>query len=268
MLNILFWNLNRNSIEKNIIECLVENNIDIAIFTECNAIDIVQIEKNLGQMYVYIEGTQKDTKIMVIAKTTLEVTIIQQQNRYSLCYVKNAIQEYLLVGIHLEDRRNYKIADRINLTIKPLVNDIVQAEKSFECDNTIVIGDFNAEPYSEELLSKYSFNAVLFKSIIEKSEFTNPDGLRLKRFYNPILHYISEDTGMYGSFYYEKKHDTPYWYCLDQVLVRKALVDNLAHVEYLKKINSTDLLSKMIPNKNISDHLPLLVKLQEVKNEV
>ena len=268
MLNILFWNLNRNSIEKNIVECLVENNIDIAIFTECNAIDIVQIEKNLGQMYVYIEGKQKDTKIKVIAKTTLEVTIIQQQNRYSLCYVGYAIQEYLLEGIHLEDRRNYEIADRINLTIKPLVNDIEQAEKSFECDNTIVIGDFNAEPYSEELLSKYSFNAVLFKSIIEKREFTNPISLPRKRFYNPMLHYISEDTEMYGSFYYADNYMTSYWYCLDQVLVRKNLVDMINQVEYLKKIGNTNLLKNKVPDKNISDHLPLLIKLQEVKNEV
>lgn len=268
MLNILFWNLNRNSIEKDIVECLVENNIDIAIFAEYRAIDIVKIEKDLGRMYAYVKGLQKDTKIMIIAKTTLEVTVIQQQNRYSLCYVKNAIQEYLLVGIHLEDRRNSEVADRINKTIKPLVNDIELAEKLFECDNTIVIGDFNAEPYSEELLSKYSFNAVLFKAIIEKSEFTNPKSLPRKRFYNPILHYISEDTEMYGSFYYEDGHMTSYWYCLDQVLVRKNLVDMIKHVEYVKKIGNTNLLKKNVPDKNISDHLPLLIKLQEIKNEV
>ena len=268
MLNILFWNLKRNSIEKLIVECLVENNIDIAIFTEYNAIDLIEIEKNLGKMYVYVEGVQKDTKIIIIAKTTLEVTIIQQQNRYSLCQVKNAIQEYLLAGIHLEDRRNYKTADRINNTINPLVNDIEQAERTFECDNTIVIGDFNADPYSEELLSKYSFNAVLFKSIIEKREFTNPISLPRKRFYNPMLHYISEDTEMYGSFYYADNYMTSYWYCLDQVLVRKNLVDMINQVEYLKKIGNTNLLKNKVPDKNISDHLPLLIKLQEVKNEV
>ena len=82
MLNILFWNLNRNSIEKNIVECLVENNIDIAIFTECNAIDIVQIEKNLGQMYVYIEGKQKDTKIKVILFAMLVFTSANAINEH------------------------------------------------------------------------------------------------------------------------------------------------------------------------------------------
>lgn len=35
-----------------------------------------------------------------------------------------------------------------------------------------------------------------------------------------------------------------------------------------KKINANDLLKNSIPNKKISDHLPLLVNLQEVENGV
>ena len=108
----------------------------------------------------------------------------------------------------------------------------------------------------------------MFKKIIDKCELTNPNSLKKKRFYNPILHYISEDTEMYGSFYYEKEYMTPYWYCLDQVLVRKVLANNINHVEYLKRINTRDLLENAIPNSAISDHLPLLVNLQEVGNGV
>ena len=51
MFNILFWNLKRNSIEEYIIDCIVENNIDIAIFSEFDGIDFIKIEKNLGKMY-------------------------------------------------------------------------------------------------------------------------------------------------------------------------------------------------------------------------
>ena len=145
---------------------------------------------------------------------------------------------------------------------------IEETEKLFECSNTIVIGDFNANFYDEELLSKYAFNAVLFKTIINKKELTDIQGLKKRKFYNPILHYLSEDTGMYGSFYYEKNYITPYWHCLDQVLVRKGLIDSIYHMEYLKKIGKKDLLEKEIPNKKISDHLPLLVAFSEVKDEV
>ena len=111
-------------------------------------------------------------------------------------------------------------------------------------------------------------NLSLFKKIIIKNEIRNPKTLKKKRFYNPILQYISEDTEMYGSFYYEKGHMTPYWHCLDQVLVRKGLVNNVSYMEYLKNINKKDLLQNEKPNEEISDHLPLLVNLQEVGNGV
>lgn len=36
---------------------------------------------------------------------------------------------------------------------------------------------------------------------------------------------------MYGSFYYEKGHMALYWHCLDQVLVRKSLVNIINNME-------------------------------------
>ena len=170
----------------------------------------------------------------------------------------------MLAGVHLEDRRNYNNSDRID-TIHHLMADIEKTEDIFTCDNTIVIGDFNANPYDEELLSFYAFNAVLFKKVIDKNEFTSFKGEKRKRLYNPILHYISENTEMYGSFYLDGQSQTSYWWCLDQVLVRKVLANNIVNVQYIKSVGSRDLLRKdKIPNKNISDHLPLLVNIQEV----
>ena len=50
------------------------------------------------------------------------------------------MKDYLLVAIHLEDRRNYKTADRVE-TIRHLVADIKKTEELLKCTNTIVIGD-------------------------------------------------------------------------------------------------------------------------------
>lgn len=263
MLRILFWNLKRNAVEDYIVNCIVENNVDIAVFSEFDGIDFANIKNNLGKMYCRILTVQEDRKVTMIAKTTILIKPVQQQNRYNIYSVETAVKKYLLAAVHLQDRRNYKSAERIE-TIKYLVADIEQTEVLLKCSNTVVIGDFNANPYDEELLSKYAFNAVLFKSIIDKNELTNPNSLKKKRFYNPILHYISEDTEMYGSFYHEKEYMTPYWYCLDQVLVRKSLADKVERIEYLRKIDKNNLIEDTIPNRKISDHLPLLVNLQEV----
>lgn len=46
MLNILFWNLRRNAIEDSIADCIVENNVDIVVFSEFDGIDFIKIKKN------------------------------------------------------------------------------------------------------------------------------------------------------------------------------------------------------------------------------
>ena len=97
-------------------------------------------------MYGRILAVQDDRKVTLIAKTTFSVAIIQQQNRYNIYNVKTAVKDYLLAAIHLEDRRNYESGERIE-TIKGLVADIEQTEELLKCGNTIVIGDFNANPY-------------------------------------------------------------------------------------------------------------------------
>ena len=162
----------KNSLEDYIIDCIVENNIDIAVFSEYERIDFTKLEKNLGKMYQRVLDSKGDGKVTLIAKTTFFIEKIQPQNRYNIYNIKTAIKDYILVALHLEDRRNYAPAVR-NHTIEILIADIEQTEKLFQCYNTIIIGDFNANPYDEELLSIYSFNSVLFKSIIEKKNLGN-----------------------------------------------------------------------------------------------
>ena len=281
MLNILFWNLNRKNNAEHIINCIVENNVDIAVFAEYKdkedkaiIIDTSAIEDNLGNMYTWISGVEPDGKVILLTKKTIgDVRKIQQdgQSRYSLYIIETALKNYLLAAVHLEDRLSDPYSKNRKKTIGRLLLDIKSNEEILGIDDTIVIGDFNANPYDEELLDKDAFNAVLFKPIIKANEFTNPEGDRIKRFYNPIIHYLSEATEMYGSHYYDgnTKHWTPYWHCLDQVLVRKNLVDLIQEVKYLKRIGEESLLNKSKkPNKKISDHLPLLVTLLEVKDGV
>lgn len=265
MLNILFWNLNKKAIEDYIADCIIENDIDIAVFSEFRGTDFDKILRDLGSMYERILSVQDERKVTLLAKTTFSVEVKQQQNRYSIYSIRTALKDYILAAIHLEDRRNYVPMQRIE-TIKSLVADIEETEDALKCTNTLVIGDFNAGPYDEELLSQYAFNATLFKKVLEKKMVSKSK--RKKMFYNPILHYLSEDTEMYGSFYYEQGHATPFWYCLDQVITRESLAKSINHVEYLKKINTKELLKNTTPNKKISDHLPLLVNLQEVENGI
>ena len=143
------------------------------------------------------------------------------------------------------------------------MNDIKNLETSFKCNRTVIIGDFNANPYDDELLAMSAFNSVLFKDEILRSGSRTVDGITYRRFYNPILHYISEDSKMYGSFYHAQGSSTPIWHCLDQVLVSKSLANNVTNMKYIKTIGGTNLITRIRPNSKISDHLPLVVTITE-----
>ena len=153
-------------------------------------------------------------------------------------------------------------SDARKVVIRDLVGDIKEQEKILDHDNTIIIGDFNCSPFDSEMIQKDSFNAVLFKDLIMKQETITFDHRKYQRFYNPMLDYISEEDSNYGSFYYGSGLKTLYWYCYDQILMRKALVNRLVEVSYRKSIKNKRLLKEISPNKKISDHLPLIVKFE------
>lgn len=260
--NLLFWNLKKNAIESYLSKCILENNIDLAIVSEFESIDFSHLSKKLKSDYCHIEGMGGCEKITLIAKNGISIIVKREQDRYVLYEVRKNMNTYILAGVHLQDRRNSDCQRRI-AKIGRLVNDIKNLEESSKCKNTIIIGDFNANPYDTELLSMNAFNAVLFKDEILRSETNTVDGIQYRRFYNPILHFISEDTKMYGSYYYKQDNPTPIWHCLDQVLVSKNLANCIRSIRYLKTINNKSLVKKIKPDNEISDHLPLLVSITE-----
>lgn len=85
--------------------------------------------------------------------------------------------------------------------------------------------------------------------------------------YNPTLNHISETNHQYGSFYYTGDSKSLYWYCYDQILMTRDLVDKFQGMEYCQSINGKSLLKKISPNKAISDHLPLVAKFERSVND-
>ncbi|MCR5812311.1 MAG: endonuclease/exonuclease/phosphatase family protein [Lachnospiraceae bacterium] len=266
-MKVLFWNLGKNSIENYLSQCIKENDVDIALISEYGGIDFKLLRNKLGYGYVHVEGFGGCDKITLIAKNIYEITVCREQDRCVLYRVVGQSSTYIIAGVHLQDRQNSDALARIS-KIGRIVNDIGNLENSSKCKNTIIIGDFNANPYDDELLAVMAFHAVLFKDVIIKSETRTCNGISYRRFYNPILQFISEDTKSYGSYYYSGGSSSPIWHCLDQVLVSRALANKVNDLKYLKHIKGRNLISRIRPNKEISDHLPLFVSILEGDHEI
>ena len=116
-------------------------------------------------------------------------------------------------------------------------------ELSLGIDKTVVMGDFNANPYDEELLLPSAFNAMLFKGILRARGSRTWHGKSYPFMYNPTVNWLSEDTETYGSHYYSSG-------------------DGVRGYRYLRRIGETDLIASRRPKRKISDHLPLLVDIE------
>jgi Endonuclease/Exonuclease/phosphatase family. len=257
-LNLLFWNLGKNDNCHFLSHIINENKIDLAIVAEYLSTDMSSVISDLHGDYCLCNGNKGCDKVTLLFKKGIKAVVRQEQTRYTLYSCDIDKSSYIIAGIHLPSNPNANAEDRKNV-IRELVSDVCVLEKEMKHNNTIIIGDFNASPFDNELIQKDAFNAVLYKKLIEKAEYVTSGRNRYRRFYNPIINYISESSSNYGSFYYGSKIDSLYWYCYDQILVRKPLIDLITRINYCKEISNKSLLNSCKPKKNISDHLPLLV---------
>jgi len=256
--NILFWNLKGNKNEKWIADTIQENDVDIAIFAEYHGVLFSDLFSLLKNEYMQFDGYGACEKVTLICKKTINTVVRREQSRYTLysCFVDD--DTYNIIGLHLPAPPWATSSDRKSV-IRSIVQDIIELEKESQSKKTVVIGDFNCNPFSEEIIEKDAFNAVLFKTIINEQEIVEYNEKKHRRFYNPVINYLSEKTQTFGSIYCSSGNYQLYWNSYDQVLVRKELIEGIDSVKYIKMINGKSLIKRVRPDETISDHLPLLV---------
>ena len=92
-------------------------------------------------------------------------------------------------------------------------------------------------------------------------------GQEFQMFYNPMWNFLGDFNKPYGTHYYNgNRSDNIFWHIYDQVIIRPVLRKNFLN-ENLRIITETKcrflLNSKGVPNKDISDHLPIIFEIEE-----
>lgn len=261
-MNLLYWNLKANKNEKYIALLIREHDIDVGIFSEYSGTDFDNLVHTLLlDEYAFYNGYGGCEKVIMVAKKAVQVEINREQSRYVLYSVDCDGFQYIIAGTHLQSNPTTD-ADGRKLVIRDLIADLREQEKNHRHSNSVIIGDLNASPFDEELIQKDAFNAVLYKEIIRRKKEIMYAGKKFRLLYNPILNYVSETNCQYGSFYYTGGIKSLYWYCYDQVLMTRELMDDFQGMEYCQSIGGKSLLKEVRPNASISDHLPLIAKFE------
>ena len=147
------------------------------------------------------------------------------------------------------------------------MKDIIHSETQIGHKKTIIVGDFNMNPFDYGMIAGPAMNSVMTKKIASRGSRTIQKR-KFHFFYNPMWGCFGDRSdGLAGTYYYDKSgHVNYYWNIFDQVLLRPELIKFF--IDQKLKIlisdgNSSLLNSNGIPDCNhFSDHLPILFSLE------
>lgn len=268
MITFLFWNLNKKSLESNI-KSLADNfDVDVFMLAECT-ISPDTLLRTLNQdsvLYHYCRNTGCK-KIDVFTRFPDDfLTPKNETDRLTIRHLRLPGLRDILLGImHLPSKLHWT-EQSLSSECHNVASRVREAEQNVGHCRTILVGDFNMNPFEAGFVIANGLNAVMSRGIAARSSRTVQDTEYLF-FYNPMWNFFGDETlGPPGTHYYPvSEHFGFFWNMFDQVLVRPDLLSCVPKnfVRILDSDGSTSLLKPSgIPDKTIaSDHLPILFKI-------
>ena len=266
-INFLYWNAKNNNISSYIVEACVENNVNLLILVEHKNIDIDYLIRKLkdNNLFFEVERVDKDSRILLLHNTKKQISIVRESKYYSAFIIKDEAEVYLIFALHLPSRYAEERSD-LNMYASQVMREFEQIEEERNTEKSIVVGDFNMNPFDDGMVSSLGFNAVMCPSIAKKKSRKVLNEER-KFYYNPMWNLMGNAlNSCKGTFYYPSGTKSYYWYTYDQVIIRPELIEKfeMDDLKIIDVINNNSLVSvNSIPNKRlISDHLPIKFKIK------
>lgn len=173
--------------------------------------------------------------------------------------------DFTIVAVHLRSKLFQPPEDQA-LGVVSINADIEAIEDHVGHRRTLVIGDFNMDPFERGLVSFDCFHAVMSRSTAQQRS-RKVEGRERPFFYNPMWnHFGDHPPNPPGSFLRARSGRTEYfWHSFNQVLLRPDLLDFFEDegLEVLTHIGEQSLVRRNgRPDPSTgSDHLPLLLEL-------
>src|SRR5215211_5035003 len=112
---------------------------------------------------------------------------------------------------------------------------ISETEDVIGHQRTVLVGDFNMNPFDLGMVGAQALNAVMTRDLARR-EGRTVAGRPYRYFYNPMWGCYGDRTpGPAGTYYYSAPGPRGYyWHLFDQVLLRPTLMESLAELRILE----------------------------------
>ncbi|WP_426491247.1 endonuclease/exonuclease/phosphatase family protein [Hymenobacter sp. 102] len=284
-MNIGFWNIESKPKKKNnkiflkdlsdyMVMLTIERQLDIICLAETrddiNLSFITKLNTIVRDSYSIIKCSKdKLTVISRYSNTSFEdKSHLYKSTRWTAHKLTiDSLIELNLFAVHFHSKTSWSEAS-LALECVNFARDILVVEEQTKCKNTILIGDFNMNPFENGLVAANGLNALSdLEYAIKTPKGRDIDGTFYEFFYNPMWSFFGDINRQYGTYYYRTPgHISHEWNIYDQIIMRPRLKSYLddPFLKIIKNIGGEDI-TKVFnrPDREVySDHLPVILKLK------
>lgn len=260
-MKIIFWNIKKKDLINELDDLVKSEFPDILILCECKIqpSDLLLKFNSHKTLYGYINTRSSNISVFTSFSDTF-INVEEDSVRHSILKISLLLKEqFLLVPLHIPDKDSWNEMSQKYECIS-ISSSISNIEENERVKQTIVVGDFNMNPFEEGMVSTMGFHAVRDRNIALKKR-RKVQGKYYKFFFNPMWSFYSITTGPLGTyFYYSSEHVCHFWNFFDQFIFRPELInkfdfDNLKIITKFKNHHLTN--GKGLISDAYSDHLPI-----------
>lgn len=283
-MKFLYWNINNqpSPFESVLKKVLSDRAFDVCILAENKSISDEVMVKDTDFVAVKLQVNNSVKKWVSVYyrknddyKITHHTEYIEEDDeRHSVIHSRrqvNRIQVFKISGkvpdtyfacIHFPSKLYHD--EVTHLQIIPNYKEKIHSLTQYST-RLFIVGDFNMNPFDLGMIEPMGFFAhnnrelvtteTRFKFGNDHVMYYNPCWTLLGDYVNKAKYETHKRRG--GSFFFEEKQSRRlYWYLIDQIIMRKSLIDEFVS-EDLEIIEDAEITEIFSSNANTIDHLPL-----------
>jgi hypothetical protein len=264
----LFWNIARKPLAEVISSLAEEHRADVVILAECSAdpVDVLRTLNNRRTEFHIAHVFGKGIRIFTRFSREFFRPVESASKRFMIGRLLLPARSEILVSVvHLPSKLYFQEDDQ-SYECRELAREIAIREDQFGHRRTVVVGDFNMNPFERGLVGAGDLHAVMLREVADRESRTVQER-DYRFFYNPMWnHFGDAQRKTAGSYYYaDSRYVTYFWNMFDQVLIRPELARQFdpASLKIVTSFGAQDLVREngRPDSSQYSDHLPIVFEL-------